>query len=410
MIATTSLEMIEEWLERGTAILKNRDTTSKDEGLVPPKLFKGQELAKLLKLKSVNTVYKAEERGLLEKPNREGRRQGYTLEEVLVRMEHFEALPWRQADEPAIYLAVTNFKGGCWKTAIAWNLATYLANQGYRVLLNDLDPQATISDFMGFLPDHEIGYEDGIGPYLLNDPDFPIERLRETAIHKTRIPTLDIIPGCLDLASVESTLTSELVRHLHAGESEQVMSIYQRVSEVLSHVDHDYDFIISDGTPSLGVLPMNLILSSDIALVPVPCEVPDFSSSLRFLEMLKDYIQSFTEALDITPYLPQVAFMPTKFNPGKHTKGSQEVLDDIRHTFDAADLKTVIKRHDAVVHSLNYIKRTVFEVNHTDVDISKDAHQKAVVNFTTAFEEILQRLVYPRWPSKKVILEEMGVY
>ncbi|NIB38653.1 AAA family ATPase [Pseudomaricurvus alkylphenolicus] len=406
----TSIEMIDDWLDRGTAILKNRDTISKDIETLPPRVFKGQELAKLLGLSSVNTVYKAEERGLLNKPDRQSRSQGYVLEEVLERMDHFNALPWREPEEPPIYLSVTNFKGGCWKTAIAWNLATYLANQGYRVLLNDLDPQATISDFMGFMPDYDVGYEDGIGPYLLNDPDFPIERFSETAIHKTRIPTLDIIPGCLDLASVESTLTSELVRYLHAGESEQVMAMYQRVGQVLSHVDRNYDFVISDGTPSLGVLPMNLILSSDIALVPIPCEVPDFSSSLRFLEMLKDYIVSFTDNLDITPYLPQLAFLPTKFNPGKHTKGSEVVLNDIRHTFTDTGLKTVIKRHDSVTHTLNYVKRTVFEVNPKDVDVPRDALKKAVMNYSAAFEEILETLIYPRWPSKKAILEDMGVY
>ena len=73
-------------------------------------------------------------------------------------------------------------------------------------------------------------------------------------------------------------------------------------------------------------------------------------------------------------------------------------------------MQSVIKKHEAVVSNLSLMRRTVFDINPTDGNVNRDARKRAMSNFETVFDEILERAVYPHWPSKKAMLEVRGIY
>jgi chromosome partitioning protein len=110
--------------------------------------------------------------------------------------------------------------------------------------------------------------------------------------------------------------------------------------------------------------------------------------------------------------MPEMVFLPTRFSPSEKTAtlGSEFVLNQIRETFGASCMKSVIKKHESVVSNLSLLRRTVFDINAGDGGVSREARKKAILNFSSVFDEVLERLVYPRWPSHKALLEDKGIY
>ena len=147
-------------------------------------------------------------------------------------------------------IAVINNKGGVGKTTTAVNTAALLTHQGYRVLLIDMDSQASASLAVGISWDH-------ISPSLADviQNNFPIR----SAIHKTYLSGLDVIPGDMNLASTDVLLADMPGR-------EHILGKHIRT------IQNDYDFIVCDCPPSLSLLPINALVCADYYLVPVTPE------------------------------------------------------------------------------------------------------------------------------------------
>lgn len=407
------IEEVADWIDNCGEYLRSMQTFTNER--VEPRRFKGQDLEDVVGVSSIATIYTAQKENRLPQPDvikvgSKNKRRGATLAQVLEMQEYFKTSPRRQPGEDPHTLSFINFKGGCYKSTTSQYAGSYYAMLGYRVLLVDLDPQASLTLNCGIFPDVDSSYEKSICPFVTDDGDFRPEQIRDV-VQDTHIPNLKIIPSCLDLAGVEFGLSNELVEARTADDANRMANVFFRVREALELVKGDYDIVILDGTPSLGLLPLNIILASDTAIVPVPTEATDFASTRSFCKLYKQQADVLTEAFGEQIPLPDMYILPTRFAPSEHNASvsSEAILSAVRDIFGAKCLKTVIRKHESVVSNLSFFRRTVFDVNAGDCNVSREARNKAIANFSTVFDEILEKVILPRWPSKRRKLEERGI-
>ena len=216
---------------------------------------------------------------------------------------------------PARIVAMCNQKGGVGKTTTTINLGAALAELGRKVLLVDFDPQGSLSVGLGINP-HEI---DRSVYNLLMDRDCTIEDI----VLKSNVPGMDVLPSNIDLSAAEVQLVTEVAR-------EQVLA------RVLEPAIPDYDFIIIDCQPSLGLLTVNALTAAHGVIVPMECEF----FALRGVAMLVETIQKVQERLN--PVLEIDGLVATMFDP--RTVHGRDVLARLVEAFDEKVFHTAIAR------------------------------------------------------------------
>ncbi len=210
-------------------------------------------------------------------------------------------------------IAVCNQKGGVGKTTTTVNLGAALAEQGRRVLLVDLDPQAALTAYWGL-----DGRIPGPSVYQLLLDD-------NTAATHTLLPVrplIDVIPSDIDLAAAEIELWSALGR-------ERILR------EALAPVQGGYDYVFIDCPPNLGLLTINALVACDHVIIPVQCEF----LALRGLSMLLDTLAKVKRRLN--PQSEILGILATMVN--SRTRHAQEVLDELRGMFGPRVFQTIIK-------------------------------------------------------------------
>lgn len=211
-------------------------------------------------------------------------------------------------------VAITNQKGGVGKSTTAINLGAGLALQGDRVLLVDLDPQSNATSGLGFTPDR-VGAS--IYDVLLKDTAI------EDAIEPTSVKGLFLVPSSINLAAAEIELVS-------------VMSREQRLKGFLSQVAGDYDFVLIDCPPSLGLLTVNALAAATEVLIPIQCEyfaLEGLSQLLRNIDLVRT---------GLNPDLDIGGVVLTMYDG--RTRLTQDVSDQIRDHFKEIAFETVIPR------------------------------------------------------------------
>ena len=146
-------------------------------------------------------------------------------------------------------IAIANQKGGVGKTTTAVNLSTILAKKGKRVMLIDGDPQGNASSGLGIEKEVEYSLYD----VLINEVDI------NKTLKDTCVKSLKVCPSNMDLAGAEVELVTQMSRE-------------QRLKEKIDIIRDEYDFIIIDCPPSLGLITLNAFTASDSVLIPVQCE------------------------------------------------------------------------------------------------------------------------------------------
>lgn len=220
-----------------------------------------------------------------------------------------------QKHGPAKIISMCNQKGGVGKTTSTINLGACLAELGRKVLLVDLDPQGALSAGLS------IPYEElDITVYnLLLDKHTSIHQ----AIHHTSIPGLDLVPANIDLSAAEIQLVNEVGRE-------------QTLARALRPVVKDYDYIILDCQPSLGLLTVNALTCSHGVIIPMECEY----FSLRGLALLTDTVEKVRDRLNFN--LDIVGILVTMFD--RRTTHAREVMSRVVEVFDDRVFDTVITR------------------------------------------------------------------
>jgi len=216
---------------------------------------------------------------------------------------------------PARVIAMVNQKGGVGKTTSTINLGAALAELGRRVLMVDFDPQGALS--AGF----------GVNPHELDTTVYTVMMDRKTdvreAIRATDFPNMDLLPANIDLSAAEVQLVNEVAR-------EQVLS------SALKKVKDDYDVVLIDCQPSLGLLTVNALTAADGVIIPLICEF----FALRAVALLVDSIEKVQDRLN--PDLRIDGVLATMFD--SRTLHSKEVLARIVDAFGDKVFDTVIKR------------------------------------------------------------------
>jgi chromosome partitioning protein len=215
---------------------------------------------------------------------------------------------------PARIISLCNQKGGVGKTTTAINLGAALAEYGRRVLAIDLDPQGALSAGLG-VQTHEV--------VTIYDLLIGTVRDASSAIQHTSIAGLDVIPANIDLSAAEVHLVNEVARE-------------QTLARVLRRVSDQYDVILVDCQPSLGLLTVNALTASHGVLIPLECEY----FALRGVALLIETIEKVKDRLN--PVLELDGILPTMYD--SRTLHSREVMDRVVEAFDENVLDTVIGR------------------------------------------------------------------
>jgi chromosome partitioning protein len=215
---------------------------------------------------------------------------------------------------PARTIALCNQKGGVGKTTTAISLGASLAGYGRRVLAVDFDPQGALSAGLG-VPSHE-------GPNIYDLMLGTVKDAHE-AIRTTSTPGLDVIPANIDLSAAEVHLVNEVAR-------EQILA------RVLRQVSGEYDVILIDCQPSLGLLTVNALTAAHGVLIPLECEF----FALRGVALLVETIDKVKDRLN--PALELDGILATMYD--SRTLHSREVLERVVETFGDRVFETVIGR------------------------------------------------------------------
>jgi chromosome partitioning protein len=215
---------------------------------------------------------------------------------------------------PARIVALCNQKGGVGKTTTTINLGATLAEYGRKVLAVDFDPQGALSAGLG-VQTHDVVT---IYDLLLGSTT----DVRE-AIHHTGTTGLDVVPANIDLSAAEVHLVNEVAR-------EQILA------RVLRQVSADYDVILIDCQPSLGLLTVNALTASDGVIIPLECEY----FALRGVALLKDTIEKVTQRLN--PRLTIDGLLGTMYDG--RTLHSREVMETLVSGWRDVVFHTVIRR------------------------------------------------------------------
>lgn len=227
-------------------------------------------------------------------------------------------------------IALVNQKGGVGKTTTTTNLGAYLANYGKKVLLIDMDPQANATTGLGFRPEKL-----GASTYDIISGN----KRAEDVIIPTNMPNYDLAPASEDLAGA----TIELVE---ATEREY------KFHNAIRDLSRDYDFVLIDCPPSLGLLTINSLTAADKIVIPVQCEYYALEGLGQLLHSI-DLIQAnLKEDLEI------MGAVMTMFD--KRNQLSRQVIKEMRRHFPGKTFESMIPRSVALAEAPSFGK-TIME-------------------------------------------------
>ena len=295
--------------------------------------FSSTEVAELLRVSTSNLRNRHKD-GSFPEVHTDGRgHRFYTAEDVdelrniLARTgKNADAYrPGRREGDRLQVISVVNFKGGSSKTTATIHLANRYALRGYRVLVLDLDPQASLTTFFGFRPELEFAEGGTIYDALRYEDQVPLSEV----IQKTYFHKLDMVPAGLMLSEYETETANALAR--------RVQPIFaERLALALEEVDSDYDIVLIDCQPSLGLLTVNALTASSDVIIPMETEY----FALRGVALLQDTIDKVMGRLN--PDLRILGVLATMYDP--RTLHSREVLETVTKAYGDQVFSTVINR------------------------------------------------------------------
>ena len=220
-------------------------------------------------------------------------------------------------------ISIANQKGGVGKTTTTVNLATLLAKKGKKILLIDTDPQGNATSGLGITKELEMSVYD----ILVGEATF------DEAIQQTSIKNLTVCPSNISLAGAEVELVS-------------MMSREQRLKTKLDEVKDQYDYILIDCPPSLGLITLNAFTASDSVLIPVQCEYFALEGLGQLLNTVNLVKKHLNKNLEIEGALLTMYDARTNL--------SNQVVKEVKKYFEDKVYKTVIPRNVRLSEAPSY--------------------------------------------------------
>lgn len=280
------------------------------------------EAAKMIG-KSMNTL-RTNDSDLI--PKDEIGRWHFTLDHINSLRDKYGTLYKRPAGSKPMVLAISNFKGGVAKTTTCVHLAQKAAIDGLRVLVIDLDPQASSTFNLGpFIPDIELGPDDIINRALMEDPEY----IKEVVV-KSYFPNISLIPSNLHLQELDIQLPNEAVNRAN-----ELGHAALRLTTALDLIKDHFDLIILDCGPNMASVSVNAMTACNGLIVPCPPSTYDHASFVMLCSSLSGLFKAIDKELD---YL---RILVTK-HPGAQSKGANLVEQRIRKLYNNHVLANVM--------------------------------------------------------------------
>ena len=263
-------------------------------------------------------------------------------------------------------IAIANQKGGVGKTTSAINLAASLAVLEYRTLLVDADPQANATSGVGFDP---RTVKTSVYECIINEVS------PRDIILETKTPNLFLLPSHIDLVGAE-------IEMIQLPNREHMMK------QVLDTIADDFDFIIIDCSPSLGLITINSLCAADSVIIPVQCEYFALEGLGKLLNTIKIVQNRLSPALEIEGIL--LTMYDTRL------RLSNQVVEEVKTHFQDMVFDTIIQRNTKLGEAPSF----------GETIIMHDATSKGAVNYLNLAREILQKYNMTKMPAAEKVLTE----